>query len=457
MEDKPQKVHFIAIGGSVMHNLAIALMEMGHEVSGSDDLFFDPSRSRLEEYGLLPEKEGWHPENITKDLDAVVLGMHAKEDNPELLRARELGVPVYSFPEYVYEQSKDKQRIVIGGSHGKTTITSMVMHVLRFHKMEFDYLVGASLEGFPNSVKLSDAPIIIIEGDEYLSSPIDLTPKFLKYHHHIGLISGISWDHINVFPNVDDYVRQFDLFADNTPKAGVLIFCEEDPMTTVIGNKEREDVTKIEYKTHAHKIKEGATYLLTDSGEVPLQVFGQHNMQNISAAKKVCKRIGITGTQFYQAIRTFKGASKRMEMVDSNDNTAVYKDYAHSPSKLDATTKALKAQYPERELLACIELHTFSSLNPDFLKTYQNTFNDTDIPMVYVNPETVSHKKLKLFTEEEIKQAFGRNDVKYFTNTSDLENFLAEESWKNRNLLLMSSGNFNGMSLDSLTKKILTN
>ncbi|MFA0964281.1 UDP-N-acetylmuramate--L-alanine ligase [Roseivirga sp. BDSF3-8] len=457
MEENSQKVHFIAIGGSVMHNLAIALMEMGHEVSGSDDLFFDPSRSRLEEYGLLPEQEGWQPEKITSDLDAVILGMHAKEDNPELLKAREVGVPVYSFPEYVYEQSKDKQRIVIAGSHGKTTITSMVMHVLRFHKQEFDYLVGASLEGFPNSVKISDAPIIIIEGDEYLSSPIDPTPKFLKYQHHIGLISGISWDHINVFPNVDNYVRQFDLFADATPKAGVIIYCEEDPMATVIGNKEREDVTKIEYKSHAHKIKEGVTYLQTDSGEVPLQVFGHHNMQNISAAKKVCKRIGITGTQFYQAIRTFKGASKRMELVDNNGSVAIYKDYAHSPSKLDATTKALKAQYPDRTLFACIELHTFSSLNPDFLKTYQNTFNETDVPMVYVNPDTVAHKKLALFTEAEIREAFGRDDVRYFTDTNELEKFLTNEKWNDKNLLMMSSGSFNGLDLKELSQKILNN
>lgn len=457
MEDNSQKVHFIAIGGSVMHNLAIALMEMGHRVTGSDDLFFDPSKSRLEEYGLLPAQEGWHPERITRDLDAVVLGMHAKEDNPELLKARELGIPVYSFPEFIYEQSKDKQRIVIAGSHGKTTITSMVMHALRFHKKEFDYLVGASVEGFTNSVKLSDAPIIIIEGDEYLSSPLDPTPKFLKYQHHIGLISGISWDHINVFPNVDAYVKQFDLFADATPKAGVLIYCEEDPMATVIGNKEREDVTKIEYKTHAHKIREGATYLLTDSGEVPLQIFGQHNMQNVNAAKNVCKRIGLTGTQFYQAIRTFKGAGKRMELVDKNGEVSIYKDYAHSPSKLDATTKALKAQYPDRSLVACIELHTFSSLDPDFLKTYQNTFNDTDIPMVFVNPDTVSHKKLKLFTHDEIKEAFDREDVRYFTDRAEMESFLLDETWKEKNLLMMSSGNFDGLDINDLSKKILNN
>lgn len=454
MQQKTQKVHFIAIGGSVMHNLAIVLKEKGCSVTGSDDEIFEPSLSRLETAGILPEKYGWYPEKITEDLDAVVLGMHAKANNPELLKAQELNLKIYSYPEYIYEQSKDKQRIVIAGSHGKTTITSIILHVLKYHKREFDYLVGARIEGFTNMVKLSDAPIIVIEGDEYLTSPLDRTPKFLKYHHHIGLVSGIEWDHINVFPTIEDYVKQFDYFADATPKAGTLIYCEEDSMATVVCSKEREDVQRIEYKEYPSKIEDGTTYLITPSGDVPVQIFGKHNMQNLSGAKEVLKKIGITNKGFYKAITSFKGASNRLQLLGKNKNKAVYKDFAHAPSKLSATTKALKEQFKDRKLIACLELHTFSSLNRQFLTQYQGTFNRADIAIVYFNPKNLVLKNLENFSVADVKLAFNREDLMVFTDIVELKQYLLSLDWESKNLLMMSSGKFDGLDLKALSEHV---
>lgn len=454
MTENNQKVHFIAIGGSVMHNLAIALHRKGYKVTGSDDEIFEPSYSRLKDHGILPEKEGWFPENISAGLDAIILGMHARIDNPELLKAQELGLKVYSYPEYIYEQSKNKQRIVIAGSHGKTTITSIILHVLNYFQKDFDYLVGAQIEGFDLMVKLSDAPIIVIEGDEYLSSPIDKVPKFLHYRHHIGLISGVSWDHINVFPTMDEYVRQFDKFADSSTKAGTLIYCEEDDLATVIGGKEREDVQSIEYKSHKHIIKNGQTYLITEVGEIPVSLFGRHNMQNLSGAKAVLNKLGITNENFYEAIQSFKGAAKRLELLYKNDTSSFYKDFAHAPSKLEATTKALKEQYPERHLIACLELHTFSSLNKKFLNQYQGTFDVSDTAIVYFNPKTVQHKKLEPISEEEIKEAFQREDLKVFTDSKTLQDYILEQRWNQKNLLMMSSGTFDGINLKELSNRL---
>lgn len=457
MTGNMQKVHFIAIGGSVMHNLAIALHNKGYKVTGSDDEIFEPSYTRLKKHGLLPESEGWFPENITNELDAVILGMHARADNPELLKAQEIGLKVYSYPEYIYEQSKSKQRIVIAGSHGKTTITSIILHILKYFDREFDFLVGAQIEGFDLMVKLSDAPIIVIEGDEYLASPIDKRPKFLHYQHHIGLISGVSWDHINVFPTMDEYVKQFDKFADSSPKAGILIYCEEDDLATVIGGKEREDVTSIDYKAHKHTIKDGVTYLKTENGDVSVGLFGKHNMQNISGAKEVLKKLGITDAQFYEAIQSFKGASKRLELLFKNENSTFYKDFAHAPSKLEATTEALKEQYPDHKLIACLELHTFSSLNKKFLNQYQATFDTPDTAIVYYNPKTVQHKKLDPISEEDIKNAFQRKDLLVFTDSGQLKNFLLEQNWNHKNLLMMSSGTFDGIDLKELAGMLTHN
>ncbi len=454
MTENNQRVHFIAIGGSVMHNLAIALHRKGYKVTGSDDEIFEPSYSRLQHHGILPSREGWFPENISNDLDAIILGMHARNDNSELLKAQELGLKVYSYPEYIYEQSKDKQRIVIAGSHGKTTITSIILHVLNHFKKDFDYLVGAQIEGFDLMVKLTDAPIIVIEGDEYLSSPIDPIPKFLHYQHHVGVISGVSWDHINVFPTMDEYVRQFDKFADSTPKAGSIIYCEEDDLATVIGGKERENVNSIEYYSHKHKIKDGQTFLVTEEGDIPVALFGRHNMQNISAAKAVLNKLGITNENFYEAIQNFKGAAKRLELLFKNETSAFYKDFAHAPSKLEATAKALKEQFPERKLIACLELHTFSSLNKKFLHQYQGTFDDPDTAIVYFNPKTVQHKKLEPITEEEIKEAFQRKDLKIYTDSNLLQQFILQQHWDQKNLLMMSSGTFDGINLKELSHKL---
>jgi len=455
MLPKNSNVHFIAIGGSVMHSLALALHQAGIKVTGSDDMIFEPSKSRLASVGLLPGEIGWFPERIKPGLDAVILGMHAKEDNPELDQARKLGLPVYSYPDFIYHQSQHKQRIVIAGSHGKTTITSMIIHVLNYWKRSFDFVVGAHVDGFENTVKLSEAPIIVIEGDEYLTSTLDKTPKFLKYRHHIGLVSGVAWDHINVFPTIDEYVKQFDLFADATPKAGSLIYCEEDDLATVICGKERTDVTSIPYQEHPSTITNGQTYLITHNGQVPVKVFGKHNMQNFSGAKAVLLKIGITEEQFYQAIPSFKGARNRLELVNKNSQTVIFKDYAHAPSKLAATTKALKEQFPERALVACIELHTYSSLNKNFLDQYSDSFESADIPIVYYNPEIIANKNLEPISKDDVKAAFNRRDLMVFDDINELEHFLLEQDWNGKNLLMMSSGNYHNLSIKVLSDAIL--
>ena len=451
------KMHFISIGGSVMHNLAIELHLKGFIVTGSDDEIYEPSSSRLAQYDLLPAVTGWFPEKITSDLEAVILGMHARQDNPELAKAKELGIKVYSYPEYIFEQSQNKQRVVIAGSHGKTTITSMILHVLKYNNRNFNYLVGAQIEGFDNMVKLSEhAPLIVIEGDEYFTSPLDPTPKFIHYQPHIALISGIAWDHYNVFPTWELYVKQFELLADSLPKAGAIIFDETDDMLDVIGQKGRPDVSSTPYNVHPHRIEDNRTILITaEQGEVPVLVFGSHNMKNISGAREVCERLGLTDEQFYQAIRTFKGASKRLELLGTNESVNVYRDFAHAPSKVEATTNALKEQFPERTLVACAELHTFSSLNKGFLSQYRRKLKAADVAVVYFNPLTLEHKRLESLSEEDIKAAFKRDDLKVFTNSSELETFLKSLTWKDANLLMMSSGTFGDLDLKKLAADIL--
>ncbi len=454
MPNSLKRVHFIAIGGSVMHDLALHIAQKGIQVTGSDDEIYDPARGALAEAGLLPEQTGWFPEKITDELDAVILGMHARSDNPELQRAQELDIPILSYPDFIYENSRDKQRVVIAGSHGKTTITSIIVHVLSQLDRKFDYVIGAKIDALPGRVQLSDAPLIVIEGDEYLSSPIDRNPKILKYHHHVGLISGIAWDHYNVFRTEDEYVQQFDRFADASPKAGVLIYCEEDDMATVIGRKERDDVARIEYKTHPHQVRDGKSFLTTPDGEVPIKLFGAHNMQNISGALEVCKRIGVTEEQFYSAIGTFQGANMRLELVAENERTRLYKDFAHAPSKLLATTSAVKNQFPARTLVACVELHTYSSLNPEFIGQYQDTLKDADVAIVYHNPEVSQHKKLTPLTDEQLKTAFSQDNILIFTQTEALKKYLMEQKWPDKNLLMMSSGTFGGLDLVELGKKV---
>jgi len=451
-----KRIHFIAIGGSAMHNLAIALHKKGFNISGSDDEIFEPSKSRLKKYGLLPDKIGWNPEKITTGIDSIVLGMHARQDNPELIKAQQLGIKVYSYPEYLYKQSSDKTRIVIGGSHGKTTITSIIIHVLSNLGIECDFMVGAQLDGFDVMVKLSkNAKYMIIEGDEYLTSPIDRRPKFHLYIPDIALISGIAWDHINVFPTFQNYVEQFKIFTDLITKNGKLIYCDKDETVRDIANKCRNDVKTIAYNIPENIIKNNKTYIVNDNKHYELQVFGEHNLLNINGAMKVLNQIGVTNEQFLESIKTFKGASKRLELIGKNENMMIFKDFAHSPSKLKATIDAVKSQFPERYLIACMELHTFSSLNKDFLQLYKSCMNKADLPVVYFNPKTLEHKKLPPLSVDDIIKAFGNNKLNVFTQSQEVVNFLKLINWKDKNLLLMTSGNFDGIVLENLANELL--
>jgi UDP-N-acetylmuramate: L-alanyl-gamma-D-glutamyl-meso-diaminopimelate ligase len=449
------KVHLIAIGGSAMHNLAIALHQKGFEVTGSDDEIFEPSKSRLEKLGLLPAEMGWFPEKITADIQSVILGMHARADNLELKRAQELGLRIFSYPEYIYEQTKEKTRVVIGGSHGKTSITAMILHVLQETKIDCDYMVGAQLEGFDCMVKLStSAPIAVLEGDEYLSSPIDRRPKFHLYKPNMALISGIAWDHINVFPTFENYVEQFRIFLDQIEPAGFLAYCEADAEVKKLCENHKGDYQAMAYGTHEHIIENGITCLITPKGKVPLEIFGNHNLQNLSGAFLICTRLGVNDADFYRAISTFKGAARRLELVKKNLSTAVYKDFAHSPSKLKATTNALQQQYPGRKLIACMELHTFSSLNADFLKEYKGSMADADEALVYFNPHTIEHKKLPPIKEEQVLEAFASKNIKVFTESKVLYHELLSRSWSDTNLLMMTSGTFDGINFLELANEI---
>jgi UDP-N-acetylmuramate: L-alanyl-gamma-D-glutamyl-meso-diaminopimelate ligase len=443
------RIHFIAIGGSAMHNLAIALHKKGYQISGSDDVIFEPAKSRLDKYGLLPAEMGWEESRISTGLDAVILGMHARIDNPELLKAQELGLKIYSYPEYIYEQSKNKLRIVIGGSHGKTTITSMILHVLNYYNRDFDYLVGAQLAGFETMVKVTEAaPVMIIEGDEYLSSPIDRRPKFHLYKANVAVISGIAWDHINVFPTYADYTLQFEKFINTIEENGTLIYCEADADLTKIVSKSQAKINKIGYAIPSHEIENGITYLLPE--RTALKVFGDHNLMNLNAAKAVCKTLNINAKEFDAAISSFTGAAKRLEVISADESTNVYKDFAHSPSKLKATIDAVKAQFTNRRLIACIELHTFSSLNKDFLKEYAGAMNQADEAIVFIDLKSFEQKRMEPFSEENVQQAFANPKLKFFNDAAKLKTYLLNLNYKDANLLMMSSGNYAGFDLYEL-------
>jgi len=449
------RIHFIAIGGSAMHNLAIALHKKGYQVTGSDDQVFEPSAGRLKRYGLLPDKMGWDENRITAELDAVILGMHALKDNPELLKAQELGLKIFSYPEYIYEQTRDKLRVVIGGSHGKTTITSMILHVLNFYGRDFDYLVGAQLAGFDTMVKITDAaPVVVIEGDEYLASPIDRRPKFHLYKANIGVISGIAWDHINVFPTYEDYKRQFSIFIDTIQPEGKLIYCEADEDLRALVAASDAKVEKIAYDVPEHEVKAGVTYLLPS--HTPLEVFGNHNLMNLNAARLVCAQLDISAEAFNAAIASFTGAARRLELLLKTGNTHVYKDFAHSPSKLKATIEAVKTQFADRKLVACIELHTFSSLDKAFLKQYANTMTIADTAIVYMDEKTFVQKKMNPFTASEVREAFNSQEIVFFNQSRELENYLLNINFYSSNLLLMSSGNFGGLDLVKLARELNT-
>lgn len=451
-----KKIHFIAIGGSAMHNLAIALHKKGYEVSGSDDEIFEPSKGRLNKYGLLPKNEGWDTNNIHKNLDAIILGMHARIDNPELLKAQELGLKVYSYPEYVYEQTKDKTRIVIGGSHGKTSITAMLLHVFSKLNIKTDYLVGAQLEGFETMVSLEhDNKYAVIEGDEYLSSPIDRRPKFHLYQPNIALVSGIAWDHINVFKTFDFYKEQFKIFIEKISKNGFLTYCAEDKVLEEVVNNSQLPPHVSSYKIPDFEIENGVTYILHGGKKYALNVFGKHNLMNIEGARNICEHIGISSDEFYTAISSFKGASGRMQLIDKNENSLFFRDFAHSPSKLSATVRAAKEQFVNKKLIACMELHTFSSLNKEFLDQYEGCMDMADIAVVYFNPHTLQHKKLPPITIEEVKQAFGNDKILVLNESEKVIDLLKTENQPNSVFLMMSSGNFDGINYYELAMQLL--
>ena len=452
-----QRVHFIAIGGAAMHNLAIAISKKNNfEVTGSDDEIFEPSRSRLREHGLMPKELGWFPERIHKGLQAVILGMHATEDNPELIRAKQLGLKIYSFPEYLYQQTRSKTRIVVGGSHGKTTTTAMILFVLKQLNIDADYMVGAQIEGFDNMVKLSyESRIAVFEGDEYLTSPIDRRPKFHLYKPHIAVLTGIAWDHINVFPTFENYVEQFKKFVDLMEVQGRLIYFDGDKNLNEIAEHLRRDIVPFPYNTPKYEVNDGVTSLITKYGKIPLKVFGEHNLQNMDAARLACRQIGVTDEQFYSVISEFPGASNRLQKIVETSSSVAFKDFAHSPSKLKATVKAVKHQYPDRKLVACMELHTFSSLTEDFLPQYADCMAEADVAFVYYNPEVIQHKRLKEIKPEQVQQAFGGTNLTVFTDSEALQAKLREFNYDNSALLLMTSGNFSGVNLIEFAEELL--
>ena len=448
-------IHFIAIGGSAMHNLAIALKQKGHNVTGSDDVIHEPSKSRLAAKGLLPNAWGWFPENINAQIDAIILGMHAKPDNLELLKAQELGLKIYSYPEFLYEQSKDKIRVVIGGSHGKTTITAMILHVMRVHHLEVDYMVGAQLKGFDTMVHLThENKFMVLEGDEYLSSPIDRRPKFHLYQPNIALLSGIAWDHINVFPTFENYVEQFRIFVEAIRPDGIIVYNNEDEVVKQVVEQSSKALKRDPYKTPNYTIKNGKTFIETEEGFMPLEIFGKHNLQNLAGAKQICQHMGVNETDFYKAMASFMGADKRLEKIGVSKNTVIFKDFAHSPSKVKATTNAVKAQYSNKRVIACLELHTYSSLNANFLSQYQHALDAADVAVVFYAPDAVAIKQLESISAQQIKEAFNRKDLHVFTNPKIFSDYLFSQNLEQTVLLLMSSGNYGGLDFDRLCKSI---
>lgn len=457
-----QAIHFIAIGGSAMHSLALALQKQGYIVTGSDDVIYDPSKTQLQQHGLLPTELGWFPEKVNQ-ADVIIVGMHARPDNPELLRAQELGLPIYSYPDFIYQQSQQKQRVVITGSHGKTTVTAMILHVMQYHNRLFDFLVGEPVAGLPGTVRLSTgqdglvAPVIIIEGDDAYSSPIDHQPKFLNYRPHIALINGIAWDHVNLYPTWDSYVEPFEQLAEDMPKAGVLIFDESDNMLDVIGQKERTDITKLPYQAHPSEVVDGQTYLVTKkrsgvpSRRIPVAVFGEHNMKNIAGAMAVCDRLGITEDQFYEAIPSFVGVTKRLEKIAEANGRTVLRDAAHAPAKVEAVTEAVRHQFTNQRLLAVVELHTYSSLSKSFLGEFEGTLNPADAAVVYVN----SNGHPVEITASDVEEAFAHKNLRVFTDVAELQAYLVERRSAADVFLLMSSGSFGGMDIDKLASQLL--
>jgi UDP-N-acetylmuramate: L-alanyl-gamma-D-glutamyl-meso-diaminopimelate ligase len=449
-------IHFISVGGTVMHNLAIALHRKGYRITGSDEEIFEPARTRLAEQGLLPDRDGWDPDRIHSGLDAVILGMNARKSNRELKKALELGIRVYSFPEYLYEHSKNKKRVVIGGSHGKTTITAMVMHVLREEGRDFDYMVSSGIHGFESSVRLTDdTPYIILEGDEYLSSPIDRTPRFHQYNPHMTLLSGIAWDHMNVFPTFESYKKQFRKFLQIATGGGKVFYYEGDPVLGDVVDKSHWSLLKIPYGEHPYSVEGSRFILQTKYGSVPLNLIGRHNMQNIAGAQLICRDLGVEDHQFYSAIQTFRGVERRQQLLANGETRAVYLDYAHAPATVEASVRAFRETYRDQKLVTCLELHTYSSLNLEYMSLYRDTLKDADRAMVYYNPAVVKHKRLPELLPEVVKQQFGKEDLSVYNDSSLLEEDLKNLDEHTCVLLLMTSGNFSGIDLRELARQVV--
>ncbi|WP_018612021.1 UDP-N-acetylmuramate--L-alanine ligase [Segetibacter koreensis] len=451
------KVHFISIGGSVMHQLAIALKRKGYEVTGTDDEIFEPSYSNLEKEGLLPKSMGWNPDAIVPELDAVILGMHAKNDNPEIEKARKLQLSIYSFPEYIYHESMAKTRVVVGGSHGKTTTTSMMMHVLKAAQKNFDYLVGARLSGFEQSVSITNAPIIVCEGDEYPASAIEKRPKFHFLFPHVAVITGIAWDHINVFPTLENYIEQFRIFLDKIEPGGLLIYNETDEiLKQLIADSKREDIVFQPYGIPAHTVNSGKTTIKIEDAEGELEIFGNHNLLNLHAAWYVCKHFKIDAATFVHAMSTFTGASKRLEKIAENDGTIVYRDFAHAPSKVKATMEAVKQQYPGRKLIAVFELHTFSSLNKDFMNEYKGAMDEADEAAVFYSKHALELKRMPQLSKEVVFDGFAKENLKVLTDKSELINWLNNHQYQNTSVVFMSSGNYDGVDVTGFATRMTT-
>ena len=449
------KVHFISIGGSVMHQLAIALKRKGYVVTGTDDEIFEPAKTNLAAENLLPATIGWQPELITSDIDAIILGMHAKSDNPELEKAKALNLKIYSFPEYIYQESMNKKRIVVGGSHGKTTTTSMIMHVLKKLHKDFDYLVGAILEGFDQSVNITNAPVIVCEGDEYPASAIERKPKFHFLFPHIAILTGIAWDHINVFPTFDFYLEQFIIFINKIEKDGLLIYNETDEtLKKLVEENRRSDIRYQPYAIPTHQINQGKTTIQIEGNEGAINVFGNHNLLNLTAAYYACKSIGIDAAEFVTAIADFTGAAKRLELMASNNETNVYRDFAHAPSKVKATIDAVKQQYPTRKLIGVLELHTFSSLNENFMNEYNGALDKADVAVVFYSKHALELKRMPDLPKEKVIAGFNKAGLAVLNDKETLWQFMQEQNYSNANLVLMSSGNYDGLDMISFAESI---
>jgi len=444
-------IHFIAIGGSIMHSLAIELKNNGHKITGSDDIIYDPAKSNLKSNNLLPANDGWNIKNIHSKLDMIILGMHAKKDNPELLEAQKKNIPTLSFPEYISQYAIDKKRVVIAGSHGKTTITGMIMHVLNDNKIKFDYLVGAKIDLLDKQVNLKNNDVVIIEGDEYLSSAIDSTPKFMYYHPHLVVVSGVAWDHFNVFPTLSSYQNAFKMLLNQVIKnAGKIFYCDNDDFLTSFLKQSKSIVP---YSLPEYLVEDGKFCIIHNCKKYPINVFGQHNLYNLQAANYICNELGVSDENFYLSIKNFNGASNRLSLIKNLQNqSSIYYDFAHSPSKVLATINAVRELHPTRYLLACLELHTFSSLNIDFLPNYSNVFLECDEIWIYVDKNIQTGKGLIKLTSSFICKTINHHNILVCNNKESIETKLKNIRFSNTNLLLMSSGNFSGINFEKIFK-----